>query len=180
MRNTRTHFLNWPSKHTTTLVTNPADQILFFVRRFIQNIDWTYDLLAIIDKLIKEENDFTKFERMIVEEYLHFSFVDHFDHTTIADRVGQEMDLHQLLDLRDEIYKLAENYSNQLLKTPKMHPVHRTFKQVLGKVGYQKLSDEDQAILKEAYLHERNGQLFTLSGTLIKLPTMRVLWRLTG
>jgi hypothetical protein len=180
MQTSQTVLLRKSTHPTGMLRANPIDQILFFVRRFIQNVDWVYDLLALTDKLIHQQDNFSKFERLIVEDYLHMSLRQTRQGTVMMDRFGSPLDITDLMQLRDEMIELADKHALYLFHNPRKHPLSKAFKQVLAKDDYDLLNEEEHAILREGYLSVKNGQIYTLRGRLLGSPswTQRWMWKL--
>lgn len=183
MYHAQTTLLNSAIPATRHLQTSPRHQVLFFVRRFIANVDWTADLLSLLEKLIHQKTDFTRFERMIAEDYLQLQLHISSNSVELVDRLGVALELEELLVLREQILSLCHDYALRLTKAPSLHPLARAFKQVLAKVGYQVLNDEENAILREAYLTEKGGALYTWAGKQVVTQlsrAKRMLWRLVG
>lgn len=182
MLNHQTTYLRKSTSATVMLFSRPTEPILFLVKRFIQNVEWTYDLLSLIEKLIHGHDDITKFERLIVEDYLQFQLVKQYTGYALKDRQGNTLETTELLFLRQEIERMAEHHALGLVHNPHLHPLKKAFKQVLTKIGYENLSEEAHAILREAYLFENKGLLYTLKGRMVQLPhfTKRMLWKLIG
>ncbi|MBT9546434.1 MAG: hypothetical protein IV090_13680 [Candidatus Sericytochromatia bacterium] len=180
MQTSQTVYLRKSTHPTGMLRSSPIDQILFFVRRFIQNVDWVYDLLSLTDKLIHQNADFSKFERLIIEDYLHMSLRQTRQGPVLFDRFGTPLDITDLMVLRDEVIELADKHALYLFHNPRKHPLSRAFKQVLAKDDYDQLNEEAHALLREAYLTVKNGQIYTLRGRLLGTPswTQRWMWKL--
>lgn len=182
MYQAQTTLLNSTLPATRHLTATPRHQVLFFVRRFIANVDWTADLLSLIDKLIRQETDFTRFERLIAEDYLQLHIHIGHQQVELSDRYGIPFDIEELLTLKEHILALCHDQAMRLIKAPSLHPLAKFFKQVLAKTGYQELNDEEHAILREAYLTEKGGALYTWAGKQVSQLSraQRWLWRLVG
>lgn len=183
MQSNQTAFLK-PSGSATRILYSPqADQIMFFVRRFIQNVDWVMDLLSLTDKLLRQApaTEVTRFERLIIQDYLHFRLIEREDSVYLVDRTGRRFEAAELLMLRDQILAETEARAMYLYHNASKHPLARAFKQVLAKVGDKTLSEEEVAILREAYLLTNEGSIYTLRSRKLTPHTrsQRWIWKLT-
>lgn len=182
MLNNQTAFLKPTGSGTRILYSQPSEQVMFFVRRFIQNVDWIMDLLSLIDKLLREAPaELTRFERLIIQDYLHFRLIERNDSLILIDRSGQRFEAAELLALRDQILDETEKRALWLYHNPSKHPLAKAFKQVLAKLGDKDLSEEEVAILREAYLLTHQGEIYTLRSRRLTPPSrsQRWIWKLT-
>ena len=182
MLSNQTVYLKPTGSATRILYSPPTEQIMFFVRRFIQNVDWVMDLLALTDKLLRQAPaEITRFERLIIQDYLHFRLLETVDGLVLVDRAGNRLEASELLLLRDQILGECEKRALYLYHNPARHPLARAFKQVLAKVGDKDLSEEETAILREAYLLTNEGQIYTLRSRRLTPPSrsQRWIWKLT-
>jgi len=173
-----------PTGSETKILYSPAiEQIMFFARRFIQNVDWIMDLLSITDKLLRQNSEeMTRFERLIIQDYLNFRLLDSSQGMMLIDRAGNRLQTADLLNLRDQILFEVEKRALFLYYNPSRHSMPSAFKQVLAKIGDKELNDEEQAILREAFLNVHNGEVYTLRGKKLALHSrsQRWLWKLVS
>lgn len=182
MQSNQTAFLKPTGNATRILYSAQAEQIMFFVRRFIQNVDWVMDLLSLTDKILRQAPaEITKFERLIIQDYLHFRLIEREDSVWLVDRTGKRFEAAELLMLRDQILAETEARAMFLYHNPSKHPLAKAFKQVLAKVGDKDLSEEEVAILREAYLLTHEGSVYTLRSRKLTPHTrsQRWIWKLT-
>jgi hypothetical protein len=182
MLSNQTAFLKPTGSATKILYSAGSEQIMFFVRRFIQNVDWVMDLLALTDKLLRQAPaEITRFERLIIQDYLHFRLVETADGLMLLDRAGHRFEAAELLMLRDQILSETETRALYLYHNPSKHPMARAFKQVLAKVNDKELSEEEVAILREAFLLTDKGSVYTLRSRKLTPPSrsQRWIWKLT-
>lgn len=178
----QTAFLKPTGSATRILYSPPTEQIMFFVKRFIQNVDWVMDLLQLIDKLLRQEPaEITRFERLIIQDYLHFRLIETRDGLLLIDRAGHRLEASELLLLRDQILDETDKRALFLYHNPAKHPLAKGFKQVLAKVGDKTLSEEEVAILREAYLLTDGRQVYTLRSRKLTphSRSQRWIWKLT-
>lgn len=178
----QTAFLKPSGSATRILYSAPAEQIMFFVRRFIQNVDWVMDLLSLTDKLLRQApEEINRFERLIIQDYLHFRLLPTPDGMKLIDRGGKAFEAADLLLLRDQILDETEKRAMFFYHNPNRHPLARGFKQVLAKIGDRDLSEEETAILREAYLLTDKGSVYTLRSRKLTPPSrsQRWIWKLT-
>lgn len=178
----QTAFLKPTGSETKILYSPPTDQIMFFVKRFIQNVDWVMDLLHLIDKLLRQAPaEITKFEKLIIQDYLHFRLIETREGLVLVDRGGNRFEASELLLLRDQILDETDKRALFLYHNPSKHPLAKAFKQVLAKVGDKNLSEEEIAILREAYLLTDGGQVYTLRSRKLARHSrsQRWIWKLT-
>lgn len=182
MLSNQTAFLKPTGSATRILYSPNGEQVMFFVKRFIQNVDWVMDLISLIDKLLRQSHEeITKFERLIIQDYLHFRLLEQNDAIILVDRAGNRFEASELLMLRDQILAEAETRSLYLYHNPSKHPMAKAFKQVLAKIGDKELSEEEHAILREAYLFSHQGQIYTLRSRRLDphSRSQRWIWKLT-
>lgn len=183
MTNQQTAFLKPTGSATKILYSPPTEQIMFFVKRFVQNVDWVMDLLSLTDKLLRQApaSEITRFERLIIQDYLHFRLIERSEGLILVDRAGHRLEAAELLHLRDQILAEAEARAMFLYYNPGRHPLARGFKQVLAKIGDTDLSEEEIAILREAYLFTDGGQIYTLRSRKLTPHSrpQRWIWKLT-
>lgn len=173
-----------PTGSATRILYSPAvEQVMFFVRRFVQNVDWICDLLSLIDKLLDGERpELTRFEKLIVQDYLHFRLLETPRGRVLVDRAGERLEPADLIVLRDQITAEADKRALFLYYNPARHPLAKGFKRVLARLQSQPLSAEDHALLREAYLFVEDGEIRTLRGRRLEPPSrsQRLLWKLVG
>lgn len=183
MLTSQTVYVKPVGSETRILYSPPTEQIMFFVRRFIQNADWILDLLSLTDKLLRQNNEeITRFERLIIQDYLNFRLLDSSQGLLLIDRAGNRMQATDLLQLRDQILAEAEKRALYLYFNPNKHHMASAFKQVLAKVGDKELNEEERAILREAYLSVHHGEVYTLRGKKLTpySKSQRWIWKLVG
>lgn len=173
-----------PAGSKTRILHSPAtEQIMFFARRFIQNVDWVMDLLSLTDKLLHQNTqEISRFERLIIQDYLNFRLLESSQGILLIDRAGNRLQANDLLNLRDQILAEVEKRALFLYYNPGRHSMPSAFKQVLAKIGDKELNEEELAILREAYLSVHNGEVYTLRGKKLDLHSrsQRWLWKLVG
>ena len=161
---------------TRVLSSRSTDEVMFFVKRFIQNVDWVMDLLSITDKLLRQSNEaITRFERLIIEDYMQFRFFEGNDGLMLVDRGGRRVEAGELLQIREEILDEVEKRALFLYYNPSRHTMPKAFKQVLAK-SPDKYNQEEKAILRESYLTVHKGQIFTLRGKALTPHSLSQRW----
>ncbi|PIQ25268.1 hypothetical protein COW36_19965 [bacterium (Candidatus Blackallbacteria) CG17_big_fil_post_rev_8_21_14_2_50_48_46] len=180
MTSAQTAILRKSTQATCMLRLDPVEEVMFFVRRFLQNPETIYTLLNLIERLIDHEAHFSQAEKEWVETYLQLALRQTRQGTQLYDRRGLALDTPELLHIRDQILHLTEKQALALVQAPRQHSQNKAFKQVLTKNSYDQLSQEETQLLREGYLKVRQGQIFTLSGRLIASPswTQRWIWKL--
>lgn len=177
----QTAYLKPNTGATRILYSPPTEQLVSFARRFIQNVDWVFDLLSLTNKLLLQQDaEITRFERLIIQDYLNFRLLQTAEGLKLVDRSGHAFDAPSLLNLREQLLYEAEQRALFLYYNPQRHPMAKAFKQVLTKIGDKPLSEEEAAILREAYLYEHQGQIYTLRGKKLERHSrsQRWIWKL--
>lgn len=180
MQTVRTVILRKSTQPTRLLRSQPSEQVLFFVRRFIENATRVYTVLSLVEKLIQQRTDFSRSEKQLVQDYLQMELRITQEGVFLSDRCGKTPDIVELLQLRDKILELMEAQSLHWLQSASKTPFVRTLKQVLARTRYDNLSEEAQATLREAYLSVRHGRIVTARGRWLGAPswTQRWMWKL--
>lgn len=141
---------------------------------FINNSDWIYETLSVINKIIANESNFTRFELWSIEKFdLEISF-DNND-VTLTDRYKNKLSKKNLLDLKTKILSITVTHANKVLKKPDLHHIEKTFMRVLRKSLSSPLNDEEISILNDVYLRYDDGKIVNLRGESVKLPRFGVL-----
>lgn len=168
---------------TRMLYSAPTEQLMFFVRRFVQNADWMLDLLSLTEKLLRNAGgEINRFERLIVQDYLQFRLLRNGSEWVLVDRSGYALDTGDLLTLRDQILTETEKRALFLYFNPSRHPLPRAFKQVLAKSADKDFSEQEHEILRQSYLQYQNGTFYTLRGKALTPPSrsQRWIWKMVG
>lgn len=154
-----------PNRNETRILSSRfSDEVMFFVKRFIQNTDWVMDLLSITDKLLRQSAEpISRFERLVVEDYLQFRLFQSPDGIVLVDRGGRRVEAGELLNVREQILDEVEKRALFIYYNPARHSLPKAFKQVLAK-SPDKYNQEEKAVLREAYLSVQNGRIYTLRG----------------
>lgn len=183
MMHNQTVCLKPPVHSTRMLYSAPTEQLMFFVRRFIQNADWMLDLLSLTEKLLRNEGDkLSRFEHLIIQDYLQFRLFYSGKEWVLVDRSDHALGTHDLLSLREQILNETEKRALFLYFNPSRHPMAKAFKQVLAKNNDKDLSDEEYEILRQSYLNYQNGSFYTLRGKALTPPSrsQRWIWKMVG
>src|SRR5690606_24274472 len=90
---------------------------------------------------------------------------------SVTDRYHVFVDNSVLEEFSQKLTNLAVSHSNKLLKNPKLHNMEKSFRKVLKKASFSVLTEEEQSILKDAYLKKEGSKIVNLRGEEVKVKS---------